>query len=105
MSKSSRRDFIKVGVSGALGLALGGVAGNALANQSFGGEKVRLQAQIDELQKKVGRSYSGTVKVYNWSEYIAEGLLDTFKDEYGVDVVYDTFESMDEALVQDLCRK
>ena len=97
MSKSSRRDFIKVAASGALGLALGGAAGNTLATQSFGSEKAGLQAQIDELKKRVGRSYSGTAKVYNWSEYIAEGLLTTFKDEYGVDVVYDTFESMDEA--------
>jgi spermidine/putrescine transport system substrate-binding protein len=97
MSKSSRRDFIKVGVTGGLGLVLGGVAGNTIANSSFGAERSRLQAQIDELQKKIGRSYSGTVKVYNWSEYIADGLLKTFKDEYGLDVVYDTFESMDEA--------
>ena len=97
MSKSSRRDFIKVAASGALGLALGGAAGNTLATQSFGSEKAGLQAQIDELKKRVGRSYSGTAKVYNWSEYIVDGLLDTFKDEYGVDVVYDTFESMDEA--------
>jgi spermidine/putrescine transport system substrate-binding protein len=97
MSKSSRRDFIKVAVSGVAGLVVGGVAGDALATQGFSAEKAGLQAQIDELQKRVGRSYSGTVKVYNWSEYIAEGLLETFKDEYGVDVVYDTFESMDEA--------
>ena len=97
MSKSSRRDFIKVAASGAIGLALGGVAGNTLATQGFSSEKAGLQAKIDELQKRVGRSFSGTAKVYNWSEYIAEGLLETFKDEYGVDVVYDTFESMDEA--------
>lgn len=97
MSKSSRRDFIKVAASGAIGLALGGAAGSTLASQGFSSEKAGLQTQIDELKKKVGRSYSGTVKVYNWSEYIAEGLLNTFKEEYGVDVVYDTFESMDEA--------
>jgi len=97
MSKSSRRDFIKVAASGVLGAVIGGVAGNQIATSSFSTEKAQLQAQIDELRKKVGKSYSGTVKVYNWSEYIAEGLLTTFTDEYGVDVVYDTFESMDEA--------
>ncbi len=94
---TSRRDFIKVAITGALGLAAGGVAGNTLANQNFANERSQLQTQISELQKKLGKSYSGTVKVYNWSEYIATGLLTTFKDEYGVDVVYDTFESMDEA--------
>jgi spermidine/putrescine transport system substrate-binding protein len=97
VSKSSRRDFIKVGVAGAVGLGLGAVAGNAIATSSFSSERAQLEAQVQELQKKIGRSYSGTVKVYNWSEYIAEGLLETFKDEYGVNVVYDTFESMDEA--------
>jgi spermidine/putrescine transport system substrate-binding protein len=97
MSNTSRRDFIKVAATGAIGLVLGGVAGNQIANSSFAGEKAQLEQQIAELKKKMGRSYSGTVKVYNWSEYIAEGLLTTFKDEYGVDVVYDTFESMDEA--------
>lgn len=95
--KSSRRDFIKVGVAGALGLAVGGVAGNQLGASSASSQVSQLQSQVDELKKKIGRSYSGTVKVYNWSEYIAEGLLGTFKEEYGVDVVYDTFESMDEA--------
>jgi len=97
MTKSSRRDFVRVGVAGAAGVGLGAVAGNAIANSGFDAERARLQGRIDELEKKIGRSYSGTVKVYNWSEYIAEGLLETFKDEYGVDVVYDTFESMDEA--------
>jgi spermidine/putrescine transport system substrate-binding protein len=95
--KNSRRDFIKVGVTGVLGLAVGGLVGNQLGASSASSQVSQLQSQVDELKKKVGRSYSGTVKVYNWSEYIAEGLLETFKDEYGVDVVYDTFESMDEA--------
>lgn len=97
MAKSSRRDFIKVAAAGAVGLGVGAVAGNTIATSSLSAEKAQLEGRIDELQKKIGRSYSGTVKVYNWSEYIAEGLLETFKDEYGVDVVYDTFESMDEA--------
>jgi spermidine/putrescine transport system substrate-binding protein len=97
MSRTSRRDFVKVAAAGALGLGVGAVAGNTIATSSVSAEKAQLQARIDELQKKIGRNYSGTVKVYNWSEYIAEGLLETFKDEYGVDVVYDTFESMDEA--------
>jgi spermidine/putrescine transport system substrate-binding protein len=97
MAKSSRRDFIKVAAVGAVGLGLGAVAGDAIATSSFGSEKAQLEAQVEDLRKQIGRNYSGTVKVYNWSEYIAEGLLVTFKDEYGVDVVYDTFESMDEA--------
>ncbi len=94
----SRREFIKVGVSAAVGAALGAAAGNSYASSTFASERQTLQAQIDELNRKLGQTQlSGTVKVYNWSEYIAEGLLTTFEDEYNVKVVYDTFESMDEA--------
>jgi spermidine/putrescine transport system substrate-binding protein len=74
MSKSSRRNFIKVGVVGAVGVALA-IAGYTYLNQKP----------------------PATVKVYNWSEYIEDSVLESFKKEYGIDVVYDTFESMDEA--------
>ncbi|HPE24883.1 MAG TPA: polyamine ABC transporter substrate-binding protein [Albidovulum sp.] len=33
------------------------------------------------------------VHVYNWSDYIDEELLTKFKDETGIDVVYDVFDS------------
>jgi spermidine/putrescine transport system substrate-binding protein len=95
---SNRREFIKVGVSAAVGAAVGAAAGNSYASSTFASERQTLQSQIDELNRKLGQTQlSGTVKVYNWSEYIAEGLLTTFEDEYGVKVVYDTFETMDEA--------
>ena len=94
----NRREFIKVGVSAAVGAAVGAAAGNSYASSTFASERQTLQSQIDELNRKLGQTQlSGTVKVYNWSEYIAEGLLTTFEDEYGVKVVYDTFETMDEA--------
>ena len=31
--------------------------------------------------------------VYNWSDYIADGLLDKFEKETGIDVIYDVFDS------------
>lgn len=31
--------------------------------------------------------------VYNWSDYIADGLLDKFKAETGITVIYDVFDS------------
>ena len=34
-----------------------------------------------------------TVNVYNWSDYIDESILDDFKNETGINVVYDVFDS------------
>ncbi len=36
-----------------------------------------------------------TVNVYNWSDYIAPGVLDAFTKETGIQVKYDTFDSND----------
>lgn len=36
---------------------------------------------------------AATVHVYNWSDYISETALDEFKQRYGVDVIYDVFDS------------
>ncbi|MDH3663148.1 MAG: polyamine ABC transporter substrate-binding protein [Alphaproteobacteria bacterium] len=36
---------------------------------------------------------SGTLKVYNWSDYIDPTVLEEFTSETGVKVVYDTYES------------
>lgn len=33
------------------------------------------------------------VRVYNWSDYIAEELLQKFEDETGIDLIYDVFDS------------
>ena len=34
-----------------------------------------------------------TVNVYNWSDYIDESILDDFKNETGINIVYDVFDS------------
>ena len=36
---------------------------------------------------------NGQVKVFNWCEYIDEDLIDEFEDEYGIEVIYDTFDT------------
>ncbi|OBY25935.1 polyamine ABC transporter substrate-binding protein [Leisingera sp. JC1] len=33
------------------------------------------------------------VRVYNWSDYIDEGLLEKFEKETGIDLIYDVFDS------------
>ncbi len=36
---------------------------------------------------------NGKLYVYNWGEYIDEEVIDEFEDEYGIDVIYDMFET------------
>jgi len=36
---------------------------------------------------------SGKVYVYNWTEYIPEGVLEQFTEETGIEVVYSTYDS------------
>jgi putrescine transport system substrate-binding protein len=35
------------------------------------------------------------VNVYNWSDYVGEGVLDDFTAETGIEVVYDVYDSME----------
>ncbi len=39
---------------------------------------------------------AGTLKVYNWGEYIDEETIDIFEAETGIHVIYDTFETNEE---------
>ncbi|MBA2457203.1 MAG: spermidine/putrescine ABC transporter substrate-binding protein, partial [Nocardioidaceae bacterium] len=43
---------------------------------------------------------SGTLKIFNYFDYIAPGVLKAFGDEYGVEVEVTTFNSMDEAVAK-----
>ncbi|WP_053075027.1 ABC transporter substrate-binding protein [Ornithinibacillus californiensis] len=38
--------------------------------------------------------------VFNWSEYIPQGVIDDFEEEYGVEVVYSTYNSNHEMLTK-----
>ncbi|NDH49961.1 MAG: polyamine ABC transporter substrate-binding protein [Proteobacteria bacterium] len=31
--------------------------------------------------------------IYNWSDYVAEGVIENFEEEFGIDVTYDVFDS------------
>jgi len=41
------------------------------------------------------QAQQGQVNVYNWSDYIDQGIIDDFENETGIDVVYDVFDSND----------
>src|SRR5436190_24276574 len=43
---------------------------------------------------------SKSVSFYNWGDYIDDAVLKAFKDECGVDVIYDTFSSNEDLLAK-----
>jgi len=43
---------------------------------------------------------TGTLKIFNYSDYLAPGVLKAFGEEYGVEVEVTTFNSMDEAVAK-----
>jgi len=66
--------------TGVVGAAVGAIAGNY-----YGTQTARVQAERES-----------EVRVYTWSEYIYEGLIDLFKSTTKINVIYDTYESTDE---------
>jgi spermidine/putrescine transport system substrate-binding protein len=65
--------------TGVAGLAVGAVGGNY-----YGSQTTRTHEKENEL------------RVYTWSEYIAEDLIGLFQSTTGINVIYDTYESPDE---------
>jgi len=96
LSKSSRRDFVKMAATGIIGAAAGAVAGNYYGAQMTLSQEESLKAELENLKKKMPVQPEDEVRIYTWSEYIHEYLIDVFKMNTGVNVVYDTYESTDE---------
>ncbi|MDG0814248.1 ABC transporter substrate-binding protein [Cohnella rhizosphaerae] len=48
---------------------------------------------INRLNSSQGYSGADTLTVYNWGDYIDPDLLDKFKEETGIKVIYQTFDS------------
>ena len=95
-NKSSRRDFVKMAATGVVGAAVGAVAGNYYGAQTTLTEEENLRVQLEDLKKKIPVQPENEVKIYTWSEYIHDYLLEVFKMNTDINVVYDTFESPDE---------
>lgn len=43
-----------------------------------------------------GGDAKATIKVYNWGDYIDQSVLDSFRKEYGIKVIYDEFATNEE---------
>ncbi len=54
---------------------------------------LRLTAAIAALIAGTSAAFAEEVRVYNWSDYIEESLLDKFTEETGIKIIYDVFDS------------
>lgn len=79
-SKSAKRIFPIAGICCAL---LMGTGLFALKGSSEGGNP----------EEAIAKYGSNVLKVYNWGEYIDPAANEAFEQEYGVKVIYDTFDS------------
>jgi spermidine/putrescine transport system substrate-binding protein len=82
--------------TGVVGAAVGAVAGNYYGTQTTLTQEQSLRAELENLKKKIPVQPESEVRVYTWSEYIAEHLIEVFKMNTGINVIYDTYESTDE---------
>jgi len=55
--------------------------------------KKRIYGGTAALALVAGMAAAEEVRVYNWSDYIDEALLQKFEDETGIDLIYDVFDS------------
>ena len=87
----SRREFL----GRALSLAAGAPALSGLATACGPGNGSAPRAGSAELGPLESR-----LNIYNWSDYIAPGVVPDFEREFGVKVSYDTFESGEEMVAK-----
>jgi len=89
-----RRDFLKIGVTGAAGLAVGGAAGY-LWSQS----RIRsLEDEIKRLEAQIPLELEDNINIFNWTYYLNRNRLDKWASDFGLALSYDTYESGDELM-------
>lgn len=55
--------------------------------------KKAILTTVTALTLTTATAFAEEVRVYNWSDYIDEGLLDKFQEETGIDLIYDVFDA------------
>ncbi|MFN3384406.1 MAG: spermidine/putrescine ABC transporter substrate-binding protein [Archaeoglobaceae archaeon] len=94
MVDKGRRDFLKVAVTGIAGLAIGGIAGFFSGSSAYQRRILELESEVKAL-KEAGVVLEKDLRVWNWSYYINEALLDIFSQQTGIPrdrIIYEEFE-------------
>ncbi|NNJ67712.1 MAG: extracellular solute-binding protein, partial [Boseongicola sp.] len=55
--------------------------------------KIKLATMTAVIALGASAAVADEVRVYNWSDYIDEGLLEKFEAETGIELIYDVFDS------------
>lgn len=82
----SRRRFLGMTGAGLVALSGFGLVGCQPQPQNDNGDET--DAELDELSNA-----DKVVRVYNWTEYISDSVVDAFTAETGIEVIYSTFDS------------
>jgi spermidine/putrescine transport system substrate-binding protein len=89
-----RRDFLRVAVTGVAGLAVGSAIGY-MARES---EVSSLRSRVEELSGKIGIELERELNIYNWTWYANLTLVEQWRKENNITLVYDFFEDLDTAI-------
>lgn len=90
----------------ALAACGGGPAGGPSAEEASdsGSEETAEESseseEEEEMAEESGPMLSDTLTVYNWADYIDEEVLTAYTEEYGVEIVYDTYASNEDLLAK-----
>lgn len=95
MVNEGRRDFLKIAVAGIAGLAIGGFSGFIFGSSSSRNRILELESEIERMRAQGQKILENELRVYNWSYYIHEGLLDVFSEQTGIPrdkIIYEEYE-------------
>ena len=88
----SRRDFVHRALALGVGLSSIGMLLTACGGGDRGERGEGAAGDLGEMGDEL--------RIYNWSDYIAEDTVPNFEKEFGVRVVYDTYESNEEMVAK-----
>ncbi|MEM1998755.1 MAG: extracellular solute-binding protein [Archaeoglobaceae archaeon] len=95
MVDKGRRDFLKIAVAGVAGLAIGGVSGFFSGSSAYQRRILELESEIEKLKSQTQAVLEKELRVWNWSYYINDALLDIFSEQTGIPrdrIIYEEFE-------------